>query len=84
MTGREPDDQAAGNGSRGACGGIRLFRSVPMIRCYPVRAVPLAAVIPSRLPAGAGGMGRVRVRAGGQAGSIKRAPVPPPAAGQTD
>ena len=58
MTGREPDDQAAGNGSRGWCGVLRLFRSVPMVRCYPVRAVPLVAVIPSRDPAVAGGMGR--------------------------
>lgn len=60
-----------------------MFRSVPMVRCYPVRAVPLAAVIPSRVPAVAGGMGRVRVRADGQAGSIKRAPAPV-TAGQTD
>ena len=29
MTGREPDDLAAGNGSRGAVQGIGLFRPVP-------------------------------------------------------
>jgi hypothetical protein len=36
-----------------------LFRSVPC----PVRAAPLAAVIPSYVPAVAGDTGRVRVRA---------------------
>jgi hypothetical protein len=42
-----------------------------------VRAVPLAAVIPSPGPGrGRGGMGRIRVRGGGQAGSIKLAPAP--------
>ena len=29
VTGRQPDDRAAGNGSRGPCGCIRLFGSVP-------------------------------------------------------
>ena len=72
--GREPDNRAAGNGSRGGAG-YRLS-AVPCPG-LPVRAVPLAAVIPSRDPRpGPGGMGRVRVR-GGQAGSIRSAPAPP-------
>ena len=74
MTGPEPDNRAAGNGSRGSCGVLRLSGSVPMVRCYPVRAVPLAAVIPSRVPAVAGGHGagpRQNRRSGGvnQAGA---------------
>jgi hypothetical protein len=64
---------------------IRLFRSVPVVGSA-VRAVPLAAVIPSRAagPGGRGRMGRVRVRRGGQAGSIKGAPALPGEGGGAD
>jgi hypothetical protein len=50
VTGGEPDDLAAGNGSRGPCAGYAVvLMSVPFPG-HPVRAVPLAAVIPSRVP----------------------------------
>jgi hypothetical protein len=38
--------------------GYLVVRVRPHVRCYPVRAAPLAAVILSRVPAVAGGMGR--------------------------
>src|SRR5262249_18133130 len=83
VTGREPDDGAAGNGSRGSCG-VFGCSGPSHVRCLPVRAVPLAAVIPSRVPAGAGGRGAGPRQGRGQAGSIKRAPAPPvTAAGPT-
>src|SRR5690349_13289099 len=75
-----------GNGSRDPAGDIRLFRFVPMVGSA-VRAVPLAAVIPSRSrrPGGPEGrMGRDRVRRGGQAGSIKGAPALPGEGGGAD
>ena len=49
MTARAPDDGAAGNGSRGFSG-MWLSGPVPRYRVIPVRAVPLAAFIPSRVP----------------------------------
>ena len=61
-----------------------LVRVRPMFWCYPVRAVPLAAVIPSGIPAVAGRHGAVRVRAGGQAGPVKFAPAPPGEGGGAD
>src|ERR1035441_1256938 len=69
---REPDDGAAGNRSRGGWGGFGFaFGSVPWSGL--VRAVPLAAVIPSRVPGrGRGRMGRGRGRGGGRAGAGKR------------
>jgi hypothetical protein len=71
-------------GAGGSCGGIRLFRSVPRSGS-PVRAVPLAAVIPSRVPAVAGGAwGGSASGQGGQAGSIKWAPAPPGEGGGAD
>ena len=42
--------QAAGNGSRGRAGGVFGCSGPSHVRCLPVRAVPLAAVIPSRVP----------------------------------
>src|SRR6266700_2586889 len=45
---------------------------------HPVRAVPLAAFIPSRVPGrGPGGMGRVRVRGAVRRGQSRLAPAPP-------
>jgi hypothetical protein len=72
-------------GAGGREGHIRLFRSVPWFGSA-VRAVPLAAVIPSRAagPGGRGRMGWVRVRRGGQAGSIKGAPALPGEGGGAD
>ena len=49
MTARSPDDGAAGNGSWGFSG-MWLSGPVPRCRVIPVRAVPLAAFIPSRVP----------------------------------
>jgi hypothetical protein len=84
VTGRVPDDLAAGKREPGACGVIRLSGSVPWWGPV-VRAVPLAAVIPSRVPGrGRGRMGRVRVRRSGQAGSIKGAPARPGEGGGAD
>ena len=66
MTVREPDNRAAGNGSRLGGTGIRLFQVVPMFRVHPVRAVPLAAFIPSRVPGrGRGAWGGFTSRSGG-------------------
>ena len=85
MTGREPDDQAAGNGSRGRAGGIRLFRCVPMFpvlsRCGQCRWLQSSLRVS---PAVARVHGAVRVRTGGQAGSIKRAPASPDEGGGAD
>src|SRR5438132_1648583 len=77
VTGGGPDELAAGNGSRGRWGGIRLFQVRPMdrvIRCGQCRWLQSSLRVS---PAGAGGHGAVRVRGGGQAGSIKTAPAPP-------
>ena len=68
-----------GGGERepGACGGVRLFRSVPCsggIQCGQCRWLQSSLRVS---PAMAGGHGAVRVRAGGQAGSFKFAPWPP-------
>ena len=41
---------AAGNGSRGRAGYSVVFQVRPHVPGHPVRAVPLAAVIPSRVP----------------------------------
>ena len=71
VPGREPDDLAAGNGSRGRAWGIRLCQVVPCSGDHPVRAVPLAAVIPSRVPGRGRGAWGGSASAGGQAGSIK-------------
>ncbi len=69
VTGREPDDLAAGNGSRGPCWGVRLFsRSVP----WSSGAGSAAGCIhPFACPRpGAGGHGAGPRQRGGQAGSI--------------
>ena len=85
VTGREPADQAAGNGSRGRAGGIRLFRCVPMFpvlsRCGQCRWLQSSLRVS---PAVARVHGAVRVRTGGQAGSIKRAPASPDEGGGAD
>src|SRR5213596_918461 len=68
----------------GLAGDIRFVQVRPMAGSA-VRAVPLAAVISSRVPGrGRGRMGRVRVRGGGQAGSIKGAPALPGEGGGAD
>ena len=65
--------------------GIQLLSGPSHGQGLAVRAVPLAAVIPSRVPGrGRGRMGRVRVRRGGPAGSIKGAPAPPGSGGGAD
>jgi len=73
-TGRELDDLAAGNGSRGRLRGYSVAQVRPQVPGYPVRAVPLAAVIPSCVPGRAGGHGAGPRQRGGQAGSIRWAP----------
>ncbi len=73
-TGRELDDLAAGNGSRGRLRGYSVAQVRPHVPGYPVRAVPLAAVIPSCVPGRAGGHGAGPRQRGGQAGSIRWAP----------
>src|SRR5258708_4055154 len=76
-TGREPDDRAAGNGSRGWCGGVRLFGSVP---CPVSSGAGSAAGCshPFACPRpGPGRMGRVRVGRGGPGGANQGAPPPP-------
>ena len=80
VTGREPDDLAAGNGSRGHAGcsvvsGRPMFR---VIRCGQCRWLHSSLrVAPAR--AGEHGAGS---RQGGQAGSSRLAPAPPVTAGQ--
>ncbi len=57
----------------GVCG---CFQFRPRFRVVPVRAVPLAAFIPSRVPGrGRGAWGGFA--SGGQAGSITGPPAPP-------
>ena len=85
VTGREPDDLAAGTGagSRGRAGRIRLFRSVPW--WGPGAGSAAGCSHPFACPRpGPGRMGRVRVRRGGQAGSIKGAPALPGEGGGAD
>ena len=76
VTGREPDDLAAGTGARavpvGVCG---CFQFRPRFRVVPVRAVPLAASILRGSPAVAGGDGagsRQAVRRGQSRGRPRR------------
>jgi len=60
----------------GAVPGVLGYSGPSHVRCLPVRAVPLAAVIPSRVPGrGRGAWGGPRQRSG-QAGSIKGVPRP--------
>jgi hypothetical protein len=69
VTGREPDDWAAGNRSREVPGKYSVVRSVPLPGFSRCGAVPLAALIPSPCPGcWPGGMGRVRVREGRSGG----------------
>src|SRR5712692_1291746 len=77
--GREPDDLAAGNRGRGVVLGS-VVSGPSQVRCYPVRAVPLAAFIPSRDP------GRGRGAWGGSAsegrsGGVNQMGALPPGAG---
>lgn len=61
--GGSPMMGAAGNGSRGGAGYLSLLSGPSHGEGLAVRAVPLAAVIPSRVPGRCRGrMGRVRVR----------------------
>jgi hypothetical protein len=85
VTGREPDDVAAGKREPGSCGYSAGFQVRPMSGLSRVRAVPLAAVIPSRVPGGAGaawGGPRQKRRSGGINQGRARA-AGSPAAGQT-
>ena len=63
LTSREPDDVAAGNGSRlGGCG-YSVVSGRPMFRVHPVRGSAAGCIHPFACPRpGPGGMGRVRVR----------------------
>ena len=66
MTGREPDDGGGGKRSRGVVQGVLGYSGPSHVRCLPVRAVPLAAVIPSRVPGrGRGAWGGPRQRRSG-------------------
>ena len=72
-----------GNGSRGPCGLSGCSGPSP----GPVLSGAGSAAgcsHPFACPGRGRGHGAVRVRTGGQAGSIKRTPAPPVAAGQTD
>src|ERR1039457_7697046 len=82
VAGHEPDDLAAGNGSRGAVlGGFSCFQVRPRSGGPPVRAVPLAAFIPSRVPGrGRGAWGGSASEEAGQAGASRRK-APPPGGG---
>src|ERR1039458_10173019 len=75
----EIDELGAGNGSRGAVlGGFSCFQVRPRSGGPPVRAVPLAAFIPSRVPGrGRGAWGGSASEEAGQAGSIRGTPPPP-------
>src|ERR1035441_8177205 len=66
--GREPDDLAAGEREPGPCGGYSVVSGRPLFRVHRVRAVPLAAFIPSPGP------GRGRGAWGGSAseGAVRR------------
>src|ERR1039458_10538885 len=79
VAGHEPDDLAAGNGSRGAVlGGFSCFQVRPRSGGPPVRAVPLAAFIPSRVPGrGRGAWGGSASEEAGQGGAIRGTPPPP-------
>ena len=84
VTSREPDDLGVRETGAGGLRVVRLCQVRPMVGCVSVRAVPLAAVIPSRVPGrGRGAWGGSRQRSG-QAGSIKGAPAPRERAGQTE
>ncbi len=74
MADQEPDDLAAGNGSRGAVLGSVVFSSVPMsgvIRCGQCRWLHSSLRV---TPAVAGGHGAGPRQKSGQAGSIRLAP----------
>jgi hypothetical protein len=76
VIGHEPDDRAAGGTGAGQRCCSLIIESVPS---SVLRLRGQCRWLQSSLrwaPAGAGGMGRIRVR-GGQAGSIKAAPAPP-------
>src|ERR1039457_7578864 len=82
--GHEPDDLAAGNGRRGAVlGGFSCFQVRPRSGGPPVRAVPLAAFIPSRVPGrGRGAWGGSASEEAGQGGGIRGKPAPPGGGGR--
>ena len=76
VAGREPDDRGGGKREPGVVRGIRLFRSVPWSgssRCGQCRWLHSSLRL-SPAVEGRGRMGRVRVRGGGQAGSIRGRP----------
>src|ERR1035441_2809367 len=67
----------AGNGEPGAVRGVFGCSGSSHVPGYPVRAVPLAAVIPSPGPGRSRGAWGGSASEGGQAGSIRWAPAPP-------
>jgi len=81
--GREPDDRAAGNGSREPCGGIFSCSGPSQVPGSSGAGSAAGCSHPFACPGGGRGHGAVRVTGGGQAGSIKTAPAPCGAAGQT-
>src|ERR1039458_2509476 len=66
-----------GNGEPGAVRGVFGCSGSSHVPGYPVRAVPLAAVIPSPGPGRSRGAWGGSASEGGQAGSIRWAPAPP-------
>jgi hypothetical protein len=75
---------AAGNRSRGACG-VFGCSGPSHIPGHPVRAVPLAAVIPSRVPGrGRGAWGGPASEEAVRRGQSKTAPAPPGDGGGAD
>jgi len=80
VTGGEPDDVAAGNGSRGRAG-LRLCSGPSHVPGHPVRAVPLAAFIPSRVPGRLAGGHGAGPRQRGWSGGVNQMGALPPGAG---
>ncbi len=69
-----------GTGAGGSCW-VQLFSGPSHVRCYPVRAVPLAAFIPSRDPGRGRGAWGGSVSEG-RSGGVNQMAALPPAAGQ--
>ena len=85
VAGRVPDDLAAGKREPGIVRGhIRLSGSVPWWVPWCGQCRWLQSSLRVSPAAGRGRMGRVRVRRGGQAGSIKGAPALPGEGGGAD
>src|ERR1019366_9534400 len=81
VNGREPDDLAAGEREPGPCGGYSVVSGRPMFRVHPVRAVPLAAFIPSPGPGRGRGAWGGSASEGRSGGANRMGALPPVGAG---